>query len=114
MKITQVVTFEAAHWLPGVPKTHKCSRMHGHSYRIELTFEGPVDPQTGFVIDYFDIEDMAKPLIDKLDHRLLNEIDGLENPTVEHMAQWFMDRLPALASIKIYETPTSWVEHARQ
>lgn len=113
MRITQVLTFEAAHWLPGVPKTHKCSRMHGHSYRVELTFDGPVDSRTGFVIDYFDIEKMAAPLLEQLDHHILNDVKGLENPTVEHIAQWFLVNLPQASAIRVYETPTSWAEDAR-
>lgn len=113
MRITQVLTFEAAHWLPGVPKTHKCSRMHGHSYRVELTFEGKVDALSGFVIDYFDIEEMAAPLIKQLDHHVLNEVRGLENPTVEYIVRWFMDRIPA-QTVRVYETPTSWAEDERK
>ena len=118
MKVTQVLTFEAAHFLPNVPDGHKCKRMHGHSYRVELTFEGPVDPETGFVIDYFEIERIAAPLVEFLDHRLLNEIRGLGNPTVEHIATWFAEGLNAgrkglklfCSAVRVYETPTSWAE----
>jgi 6-pyruvoyltetrahydropterin/6-carboxytetrahydropterin synthase len=112
MKIVQAFTFEAAHYLPQVPETHRCRRLHGHSYRIELTLSGPVDPQTGFVTDFFDVEAAFAPVMGKLDHRLLNEVPGLENPTAENIAVWIWaavsSSLPLLAAIAVYETPNSW------
>jgi 6-pyruvoyltetrahydropterin/6-carboxytetrahydropterin synthase len=115
MKITQAFTFEAAHRLPHVPATHRCSRMHGHSYRIELCLEGPVDGYTGFVVDFFDVEAAFGPLLQRLDHYCLNDIEGLENPTAENIAVWIWDRvkpvLPAIAAVKVYETPMSWAEY---
>jgi 6-pyruvoyltetrahydropterin/6-carboxytetrahydropterin synthase len=88
MKIGQAFTFEAAHRLPHMPPTHRCHRMHGHSYRVELTLEGEVDPATGFVVDFFEIEAVFKPLLDQLDHHTLNDVPGLENPTAENIAAW--------------------------
>jgi 6-pyruvoyltetrahydropterin/6-carboxytetrahydropterin synthase len=115
MKITQAFTFEAAHRLPNVPQTHRCYRMHGHSYRVELCLEGPVGRDTGFVIDFFDVEAAFDPLLRRLDHYCLNEIEGLENPTAENIAVWIWDRakpvLPLLAKITVYETPQSWTEY---
>ncbi|TDR93877.1 6-carboxytetrahydropterin synthase QueD [Enterovirga rhinocerotis] len=115
MKITQAFTFEAAHRLPNVPETHRCFRMHGHSYRIELTLEGPVDPRSGFVIDFFDVEAVFAPLLERLDHHCLNEVEGLENPTAEHIAIWIWQRvkplLPLVSSVRVYETPQSWAEY---
>lgn len=115
MKITQAFTFEAAHRLPNVPETHRCHRMHGHSYRVELQLDGPVDPQTGWVVDFFDVESAFAPLLARLDHHCLNEVPGLENPTAEHIAIWIWDRarpaLPALSSVKVFETPMSWAEY---
>ncbi|HDZ74227.1 MAG TPA: 6-carboxytetrahydropterin synthase QueD [Aurantimonas coralicida] len=115
MKITQAFTFEAAHRLPHVPQTHRCHRMHGHSYRIELTLEGPVDPRTGFVVDFFDVEEAFTPLLERLDHHTLNEVEGLENPTSENIAVWIYDRmkaaLPVTASVKVFETPQCWAEY---
>lgn len=115
MKITQAFTFEAAHRLPNVPETHRCFRMHGHSYRIELTLDGPVDPKSGFVIDFFDVEAVFAPLLERLDHHCLNEVEGLENPTAEHIAIWIWDRvkplLPLVSSVRVYETPQSWAEY---
>ncbi|CAL9917914.1 6-carboxy-5,6,7,8-tetrahydropterin synthase [Candidatus Liberibacter solanacearum] len=115
MKITQAFTFEAAHKLPYVPKTHKCYRMHGHSYRVELVMEGDVDPKTGFVDDFFNIEKYFAPLLEKLDHHCLNEVEDLDNPTAENIAIWIWKRLfnslPILSSVRVYETPMSWVEY---
>lgn len=115
MRITQAFTFEAAHRLPNVPQTHRCFRMHGHSYRVELTLEGPVDPVTGFVVDFFDVEAAFAPVLARLDHYCLNEVEGLENPTAEHIALWIWARvkplLPLLSSVKIFETPQSFAEY---
>jgi len=114
MKITQAFTFEAAHRLPNVPQTHKCFRMHGHSYRVELVLEGAVDPRTGFVVDFFDVEAAFGPLLARLDHHTLNEVEGLENPTAEHIAAWIFERVkpdvPQLCLVRVYETPMSWAE----
>jgi len=115
MKITQVFTFEAAHRLPNVPRTHRCYNLHGHSYRVELQVEGPVDPITGFVVDFFDVETAFEPLLLQVDHRYLNEVDGLENPTAENIAVWIWDRtkalLPQVSRVIVYETPLCWAEY---
>lgn len=115
-RITQGFTFEAAHFLPNVPETHRCRRMHGHSYRVDLTLEGPVDPVTGFVVDFFDVENAFGPLLKQLDHYCLNDIGGLENPTAEIIAAWIWERmkplLPTLASVRVYETPLSFAEYS--
>lgn len=110
MKVTQAFTFEAAHRLPNVPDSHRCKRMHGHSYRVELTFEGRVDPATGFVVDFFDVEREVKPLVDQLDHRVLNDVPDLENPTIENIAAWFVDRVPGVSHVRAYETPMCWAD----
>ena len=115
MKITQAVTFEAAHRLPNVPATHRCHRLHGHSYRVELRLEGPVDLHSGFVADFFDIETAFGPLLARLDHQYLNDIEGLANPTAENIAIWVWERtkaaLPQLAAVTVYETPLCWAEY---
>ncbi len=115
MKISQAFKFEAAHWLPNVPETHRCRRLHGHSYRVEIQLDGPVDPYTGFVADFFDIEKCFAALLDALDHRCLNEVEGLENPTAENIAVWMWDRLKPglrpLAAVRVYETPDCWAEY---
>ena len=115
MKITQAFTFEAAHRLPKVPATHRCHNMHGHSYRVEVTVVGAVNPETGFVIDFFDIESVFAPLLKQLDHHCLNDIAGLENPTAENIAAWIWVKvkpsLPALAAVRVFETPHCWAEY---
>ncbi len=115
MKITQAFSFEAAHRLPNVPATHRCHRMHGHSYRVELRLEGPVDPESGFVIDFFDVERAFAPLLAQLDHHCLNEVEELSNPTAENIAMWIWRRikpaLPQIAAVLVYETPHCWAEY---
>lgn len=108
VRLVHEFRFEAAHRLPMVPPGHKCERLHGHSFKIELTIAGPVDPKTGWFIDFGVVYDAWRPLYDKLDHRYLNEIEGLENPTSEHLAKWIWDRmkepLPSLARVTVFET----------
>ncbi|HLJ00667.1 MAG TPA: 6-carboxytetrahydropterin synthase QueD [Bradyrhizobium sp.] len=115
MKISQAFRFEAAHRLPNVPPTHRCSRLHGHSYRVEVQLEGPVDPVTGFVADFFDMEDSFAEIMQALDHRCLNDVAGLENPTAENIAMWIWSRLKRklghLAFVRVYETADCWAEH---
>lgn len=111
MEIFKEFTFEAAHRLPNVPPTHKCARLHGHSYRVAVHLEGAVEPLAGWVTDFGDISCVAKPVIAQLDHYYLNEIAGLENPTSEVLAIWIWDRLvpllPQLTQISVRETCTS-------
>jgi 6-pyruvoyltetrahydropterin/6-carboxytetrahydropterin synthase len=115
MKIMQAFRFEAAHWLPKVPVGHRCHRMHGHSYRVEVILEGQVDETTGFLVDFFDIEAAFAPLLEGLDHHCLNEIEGLENPTAENIAIWIWRNIkPALArlsAVRVFETPDCWAEY---
>jgi 6-pyruvoyltetrahydropterin/6-carboxytetrahydropterin synthase len=103
--------FEAAHLLPNVPEGHKCRRLHGHSFQVRVTVRGEVDPRLGWLMDFAELKRAWAPLDDELDHRYLNEIPGLENPTSERLAQWIWRRLkpalPGLASIEVRETCTS-------
>jgi len=103
--------FEAAHFLPKVPPGHKCARMHGHSYLIEVTIEGEVDPELGWVVDFAALDEHANPLMRMLDHQVLNEIEGLDNPTSEHLAAWLWRKLrpalPGLVELVVSETPSS-------
>lgn len=100
--------FEAAHRLPKVPPEHKCFRVHGHSYKLVIRVEGEVDAETGWVMDFADIDGVVSPLVGELDHRLLNEVSGLENPTCELLAAWLWERiaprLPIVVEIEIAET----------
>jgi 6-pyruvoyltetrahydropterin/6-carboxytetrahydropterin synthase len=115
-EIFKEFTFEAAHRLPFVPEGHKCARLHGHSYRVEIHVSGEVDPDAGWVLDFADIKDAFKPLLAKLDHYYLNEIEGLENPTSENLARWIWDRLlpalPGLSRVVVRETCTSGCVYA--
>jgi len=103
--------FEAAQTLPTAPEGHKCRNMHGHSFKIEIACTGTVDPAIGWVYDHAEISRAMNPLLDKLDHSYLNEIEGLENPTIENMCAWFWrilaPQLPGLSEIVLYETPTA-------
>ena len=100
IELRKTFQFEAAHLLPLLPKTHKCRRLHGHSFQVEIVVAGDSDPKLGWLMDYADISQAFKPLWKKLDHFYLNEIPGLENPTSENVAVWIWDRLkPALPNL---------------
>ncbi len=116
MEIFKAFTLESAHRLPNVPAGHKCARVHGHSFRIEIAIRGDVDPHAGWLRDFADIKSAFAPLFDQLDHRYLNDVEGLENPTSEHLAMWIWDRLlpalPQLAGVVVHETCTSGARYS--
>ena len=111
MHIYKVFTIEAAHRLPNVPEGHKCARLHGHSFRIELHVTGEPGEHTGWIMDFADLKAAFKPLYQQLDHNYLNDIEGLENPTSERLAMWIWDRLkpavPELDEVVVPETCTA-------
>jgi 6-pyruvoyltetrahydropterin/6-carboxytetrahydropterin synthase len=111
MEIFKEFTFEAAHRLPNLPPNHKCSRLHGHSFLVTVHVTGPMIPKQDWVIDFADIKQVVKPLIDRLDHYYLNDIEGLENPTSEVLARWLWKHiapaLPILSKVVVRETCTS-------
>lgn len=119
--ISKTFRFEAAHWLPGMPEGHKCRRLHGHSFVVDVHVMGNTDPETGILMDFGDIKKATAPFIDKLDHWCLNEIGEqdndplLKNPTSENLAEWFFQQLepliPGLYSIVVHETCTSQCEY---
>jgi len=115
IRLAKSFSFEAAHFLPSFPEGHKCRRMHGHSFKVDVVVEGPLDPARGYLVDYGDIKRAVAPLHDELDHRLLNELPGLANPTSEMLAVWVWDRLhpvlPMLAEVIVHETCTSRCEY---
>jgi len=115
LEIFKEFTFEAAHYLPNVPEGHKCRRMHGHSFRVRIYVEGPPGEESGWVMDFAELKLAFKPVYQRLDHYLLNDIDGLENPTSENLARWIWARLkptlPLLSRIVVYETCTSGCEY---
>jgi 6-pyruvoyltetrahydropterin/6-carboxytetrahydropterin synthase len=121
--ITQRYHFVAGHFLPLVPAEHKCRRQHGHNYMIEVTVMG--DMKNGWVLDFWELDRHVKPLIDLIDHRNLNDIDGLWNPTAENIAQWFLEKInssmlfeqdipnnqPSVSEVRVYETPDCWATY---
>jgi len=110
-ELKQHFQIESARFLPHLPSEHPCSRMHGHSFKIILTLVGPLDPKIGWVIDYHEISKIMQPLLAKLDHQVLNEVAGLENPTSELLAKWIFDHatknLPMLKCVSVMETPST-------
>jgi 6-pyruvoyltetrahydropterin/6-carboxytetrahydropterin synthase len=108
MRVFKEFSFEAAHRLPNVPDGHKCARLHGHSFYVRVTVDGPVGTDTGWVMDFADLKAAFAPLHERLDHRYLNEIDGLENPTSENVARWIWRELrpglPSLVAVEVRET----------
>lgn len=114
MELFRTFTFEAAHHLPNVAEGHKCRRLHGHSYRVEVRVGGDVDPVTGMVMDFADITQAVEPIRHRLDHYYLNEVEGLENPTSENLARWIWNRLDVslpLVAIVVRETCTSGADY---
>ncbi len=111
MDIYKEFTIEAAHLLPYVPEGHKCKRLHGHSFRIEIHVGGDIDPELGWVMDFAQLKNSFKPVFEQLDHHYLNDIEGLENPTSENLARWiWLKLLPDLSQLKkivVKETCTS-------
>ena len=108
MELFRIFQIEAAHRLPNVPDDHKCARLHGHSFRIEVHLSGEVDPTSGWVMDFADLKAAFRPVHEQLDHNYLNEIPGLENPTSENLAKWIWERLspdlPLLSRVVVQET----------
>jgi 6-pyruvoyltetrahydropterin/6-carboxytetrahydropterin synthase len=108
IELRKTFQFEAAHLLPHLPDEHKCRRLHGHSFKVDIAVAGECDPRLGWLMDYADIAAAFKPLFDQLDHRHLNDVPGLENPTSENIARWTWDRLkpalPLLSEVAVAET----------
>jgi 6-pyruvoyltetrahydropterin/6-carboxytetrahydropterin synthase len=88
-EISREYTLECAHRLDQLPKSHKCHRLHGHSYRIRVSITGPVDPQLVWILDYDELDEIWRERVhDVLDHRYLNDIEGLACSTVENLIEW--------------------------
>lgn len=114
MELFRDFSFEAAHRLPSMPPEHKCARLHGHSYRVRIHITGERNPDTGMVLDFAEVKSTVAPLLNKhLDHRYLNDVDGLDNPTAENVAVWIWARLepelPLLTAVEVQETCTCGV-----
>ena len=110
-ELIRTFRFDAAHSLPGVSENHKCRRLHGHSYRVDVHVAGRVDPDTGMAMDFGAIRDVVEPILNELDHRLLNEIPGLANSTSENLARYLWDRIapsmPKLSAVTVWESDAS-------
>jgi 6-pyruvoyltetrahydropterin/6-carboxytetrahydropterin synthase len=117
-ELSREFRFEAGHFLPHVPKSHRCSGIHGHSYRIQVSVQSDILQKTGWVIDFSDIKNAVQKTIDLLDHKLLNEVPGLENPTSENIARFIFDRisknLPDISSVTVNETPNSFCVYRKK
>jgi 6-pyruvoyltetrahydropterin/6-carboxytetrahydropterin synthase len=107
-EIEKSFTFEAAHRLPNVPEGHKCARMHGHSFRVKVRVRGPLDLKMGWVVDFAELDNAWRPLHEQLDHRCLNDVAGLDNPTSELLAHWILERfsVPGTRVTSVYVAET--------
>ncbi len=118
MELRKSFQFEAAHLLPHLPSTHKCRRLHGHSFKVELVVAGECDPKLGWLMDYAEIKAVFTQVWEQLDHHYLNEIPGLENPTSENIAVWvwqqLQPRLPLLVEVGVAETCTAQAVYREQ
>ena len=116
MDIFRIFHLQCARRLRALPASHPCSRLHGHSFFVELTLSGDIDPPLGWVLDFADIAAAWQPIHAALDHRTLNDIAGLENPTSENLAVWLWNTLkpalPALSRIRVMETHDSGCVYA--
>ncbi len=108
-RIGRSYRFESAHHLPHLPDGHKCKNLHGHNYRLEVVVRGRLD-ERGFVKDFAEIDAEVMPLVRQVDHKLLNDIEGLENPTAEIIAAWFLARIAGCESVRVYENDDCWAE----
>ena len=108
MDIYKKFSFDSAHYLPNLPEDHKCKRMHGHTFNVEIHISGPIDKKIGWIMDFGDVKEVCDPVINQLDHIVLNEVPGLENPTSENLSKWIWKRLKPklqyLTSIEVKET----------
>ncbi|MDG1427845.1 MAG: 6-carboxytetrahydropterin synthase QueD [Crocinitomicaceae bacterium] len=111
MKIFKKFTFDSAHSLPNVPDGHKCKNVHGHTYHLTIWVERPLDEKMGWVMDFAELKEIISPVVKELDHKYINDIPGLENPTCEILVKWIWDRviddLEGLVKVELNETPTS-------
>ena len=107
--------FAAARYLPNLVASHRCHRLHGHTFQIELTIRGELDQNSGWIVDFDDVDQIMSELKDELDHRQLNDIPGLENPTTERLAQWLWTRIAqrfaGLYQVTVQEHPSRGVSY---
>ncbi|HJL75363.1 MAG: 6-carboxytetrahydropterin synthase QueD [Candidatus Marinimicrobia bacterium] len=111
MQLYKKFSFDSAHYLPNLPDGHKCKRMHGHTFYVKIYIDGPIDSKIGWIMDFAEIKEIFNPILKQLDHRILNDIEGLENPTSENLAIWIWDKikplLPLLSQVIVSENCTT-------
>ena len=117
MKIYRTYNMHSARFIPTLPDTHPCSKMHGHTFKIIIELDGPIDISTGFIMDFYDIDSIVnKNIINVLDHKILNEIDGLNNPSSEHLSIWIWNKLspfiPMLSQVTISEDHGTGIKYS--
>jgi len=104
-EISKAVTFEAAHFMGGKPEGHPYRSVHGHSFRLEATVAGIVKEGEQWVEDFAHLTDCLNATAAKLDHRMLNDIEGLEVPTLERICLWaaadLKEALPGLKRVAV-------------
>lgn len=115
MIIWKEFKFDSAHALSSLPDGHKCGNMHGHTFTLRVYVKGRHDGRKPWVMDFGDIKKVVGPIVDSLDHSLLNETTGLDDPTCENLCLWFWDklrgRIPGLHKVYISESPSSGCEY---
>lgn len=112
-RIGRTYRFESAHHLPHLPDGHKCKNLHGHNYRVEIVKRGTPDAR-GFVQDFAELDAEIAPLVKMVDHRLLNDVPGLQNPTAEVIAAWFFERIANCERVRVWENDDCWAEVSAQ
>jgi 6-pyruvoyltetrahydropterin/6-carboxytetrahydropterin synthase len=118
MRIGKEFTFDSAHFLTSVPEGHKCRGMHGHTYRLRVVIDGDID-ERGFVIDFAELGEIVTPLVQLLDHKVINEVVPFET-TAENLCQWFASKIQdelsvqfRVATVRLWETSNSFAEWVR-
>lgn len=105
-------SFEASHFLPHMPVGHPCRRVHGHSYRVRVWLEGPVDDDNGIVVDFDVVKRSVDQVLKQLDHHDLNTV--ISNPTAENVAGWILERmLPSVWKVELREVAWAGVAVTR-
>ncbi|HEY2445458.1 MAG TPA: 6-carboxytetrahydropterin synthase QueD [Rhizomicrobium sp.] len=103
IEITQELSFDAAHSLgAGAPENR---RIHGHSFYVDVTLRGEVSTATGMLHDFDEVKSVLAQIADGLDHRLLNDVEGLGAPTLENLARYIFskakEKLPTVARVRV-------------
>ena len=104
--VSKEFKFDAAHSLPFLPKEHKCHHIHGHTYCVRIHCCGDLIPDKSWVVDYADIKPAVQPLVDKLDHKNINDVLMIPT-TAENLAFWFWDNLRNIipvSQVDVHET----------